>query len=520
MNVVKKLLQYTPVYIIYKGIKKADEDQKTAIAAGIPLATLGCGGNGYPAIDHDGGMDGTDRTDSNGDVPPDTGAEAAPTDATGDALTCPARPGINDKYAEASFPTDIDIANGSILGLGAFSSNNLFVCNVKPNPMESTTCSDVFTIDQNSALPGGGLAENKPGKAVNLGDGRLVVTYDTAGPYPNGLIILDSNTYAPIQNIALGAIQFVSGQGTITVMPRPSATPLFLNDHLFIATQNYNVDTGEYERGTVVVFKKDSLTPTKFDLRNGVTLFFTNGRNPTAVAAKDNNNLAILNAHGPSGAVPFMLSPGKSLDATMDIADKTDQYNPVYLTNQIKALNPQREVIGPLTPRSPAPPPPPPPVPQPGPGEVVGASIDVVNVTNSANPVLTTYSIGDVELQKLPQLSLTQDKSKAIVGSATSPLTIYATDISGQPSAAPLTLPAASSDHLASIALTPEFAFVTTTGGNLYKINLQTMSIVGSSLYLCQTAGPSVIEGTTLYQACSNVCGQPGIISVDTTTMP
>jgi hypothetical protein len=302
-------------------------------------------------------------------------------------------------------------------------------------------------------------------------------------------------------------------------MPRPTSSPLFLNDTLFITTENYNEETGTYTRGTVVELKKDSLSPTKFDLQNDVTLFFTNGRNPTAVAAKDSNTMAILNAHGPIGTVPFMLSPGESLNAKIDIVDKTDQHNPVYHTNQIKALNPQREIVRSQMPRSPAPPPPPP-APQPGPGEVVGASIDVVNVSNPANPLLTTYSIGDVELQKLPELSLTQDKSKAITGSATSPLTVYQTDITGQPSAAPITLPAASGDHIASIALTQQFAFVTTTGGDLYKIDLATMSIAGNSIYLCASAGPSVINGTTLDQSCSIVCGEPEIISVDTTTMP
>jgi len=447
-----------------------------AAASALGLTATGCVSNDTSQDDH------RRRDAGDADGPPPDGpqsidaGDASAVDGNGVDMACvQPRNGINDDYAKTIFSPlcvaeDLDIIGEKIFGVSGYPLNKVFACQIHSDPMETTICTGAFSIDTASQpLDGGAPSPNKPQQLVDLGDGQLLVTYKTEGSHPNNFVVIDNSTYALIQHIALGAMQYMNGSSVITVMPRPSDAPVFLNDHLFIATENYNADTQKYERGTVVVIKRDELDPNKFDLEN-VSLFFTNGRNPTAIAAKDDHTIVILNANGPASTIP-----------------------------------------------TPA-----------GPGEVPGASIDVVDVSQPANPVfLHNIPIGDVELKKLPNLALTADKTMAIVGSDTLPRTIYKVDLSGQNPLQSAKLLNTAGSIIVSIAISqgaPQKALVSLSDGNLYVVDLEAMADVGAGVYLGRSPGPSAIssDGRYLYQSVlqANCEEFPEfrIIAIDTTT--
>ncbi len=460
---------------IGRGLSLAGE-----IAVGILSGPAGCssgddddGGNGHVDGDADGGdvptEDGIDA--EFGDIPDGGDADSD----SGDGVDCSApRTGINDDYARTVFATvncnvlDLDVVGNYIYGVCDYPSNRVFSCQIQSDPMASTTCSGVFTIEPRSTLPDDTMVDNIPRQITSLGD-RMAILYNTPlfDAYPNNVILLNSGTHTRAQeDIALGAIIFGSGSDPITVYPRNASAVVLSGSTLYVATDNYDSSRGQYERGTVYVLESKSSTDRDFDPAD-VSLFFTNGRNPTAMAALDNYTIAVLNAHGTASEIPATIAPD----------------------------------------------------------EVAGASIDIIDVTEPSMPaILQTVPIADVKFAALPELNITSDGALAVVGTVDAPPAIYSVSLTDTPSVRSLDMPAGATGSISSIEIaetSPRLILVSMSGGNLYTINLDTMMLSGSAVYLGEAAQASAhnVAEAVLYQAVTGPwCGASGesrIIAVD-----
>jgi hypothetical protein len=455
------------------------------IAGGIALLTS-CSGSDDDG--HSGGDGHVDGDAGDGDVPREDGIDADDSDVgdtgdTGDvgdgdeadASCTEPRVGINDEYADLRFSStyaparDLDIINGRIYGITGQPTNTMFSCQIGADPMASTTCSQVFNVAPRTTLPDSTTVENDIRQLTNLGDGRIAVIYNTPAfdAYPNNFIFLNDLTHVRTQaDIALGAIEYLSGSDIITVRPRLASGAMLVGGNLYVATQNYDASRGQYERGTVYILPQAGAGDNDFD-PSGASIFFTNGRNPVAIGRIDDNTIAILNASGAVSEIPSTL----------------------------------------------------------GPGEVAGASIDIVDVTDPAVPVITrTISVADVALATLPELTLSEDRTRAFVGDMGTPPTIYRVTLADPSSVQQVTLPADATGSPTAIELTdgsPSIVLVSMSGGNLYEVNGDSMSVMGSAILVGEEAGPAVYNasGATLYQSVTGpYCGEAGesrIIAVD-----
>lgn len=430
-------------------------------------------GGGDTHVDSDGGDVHTDVGDTEISDVPDGGDE---TDGGETDATCSLpRAGINDEYAPLRFSStyapavDVDIINRKIYGVTGQPLNTMFSCQIGSDPMASTSCSQVFTVGPRSTLPDGTTVENDIGQLENLGDGRIAVIYNTPAfdAYPNNLVFLNDLTHVRTQSdIALGAVIYGSGSGAITVRPRLASGALLVGGYLYLTTRNYDASRGQYERGTVYMIPPRGVSDRDFNPA-GASIFFTNGRNPVAIGRIDDDTIAILNANGAASEIPSTL----------------------------------------------------------GPEEVAGASIDIVDVTDPAVPVITrTIPVADVALATLPELTLSEDRTRAFVGDTNSPPAIYRVTLTDPSSVQQVTLSADAAGETASIDLSdgsPSIVLVSMSGGNLYEVNADTMSVMGSAILLGGRTDAAVYdpEGIMLYPAVTDpYCGEAGssyIIAVD-----
>ncbi len=379
--------------------------------------------------------------------------------------------GINDSYANTEFAyipcdhKDMQIWGDSLVGACGYPLNKVFACQIQsedtptfPSFMVSTNCDTAFNLEPIGEFPDGSSGENHPRGLLNLNDGRVALLYDTVGDYyqTSVSVRLETSFENAQPDFALPyAMEVNSGSDVVTVLTAGAKGMAFLQSNLFIITENFDDVEAVYRRGTLISVRPESITDTDFDPTD-LGAIFTNGRNPSAIAAIDNHTLAVLNAHGTDSEIPSEASA-----VELELACRDD----------LRARNLCEQPY---------------------------ATLDIIDVTEPANAVMVrTIEIGDVKLQSLPNLPITEDGQTAVVGSVNVPPTIYAVPVDGTTAVRSVTLPATATGEIASIALTtgtPELALVSLTSGQLFEINLSTMAVAGEETYLGVRAGASVFN--------------------------
>src|SRR3990167_58217 len=246
---------------------------RLAITGLVALVEWACGGP--PNGQSDGGQ--IDAADGGTDI--DGGQ-----DVSDGGTDLPKREGIEERWAEfvACNPVDLRFADQKLYALCEGEYPRIISCSIDQG-LEKASCEDFVPLPK--PVIGNTVFHPKPLVHSDLGNGFSVVSFTTTPRNHDGFYVIDrAKRQVTNQTLIKSPITIQTGLEPFEVNFNLPAGAILFGGYLLLATQNKNLETGDYFAGTILQFKwlGDGTLPEWDPISSYDTTFLTaTDRSPT-----------------------------------------------------------------------------------------------------------------------------------------------------------------------------------------------------------------------------------------------